>query len=113
MKKTIIIIIVLILVAISLYFHFKVFSENQFIRGFVFKNSAAAVKGMKITDKRVVTDKNGAQWMFFQIEPLPKGVTDPAAGVMRKNKGKWEGIAFGTFGVEDLLPEEVRIEFGL
>ena len=32
---------------------------------------------------------------------------------MKKVKGKWDGVAFGTFGVEDLLPEEVRIELGL
>ncbi len=110
MKKIVIIIVVSVFVAISLYSHFKAFSENQSIRSFVLKNSAATIKGIKITDKRVSKDK---VWLFFQIEPLPKGVTDPAAGVMKKVKGKWDGIAFGTFGVEVFLPEEVRIEFGI
>lgn len=85
---------------------------DTIIKKYVLSGSAPTVKDLIVLDKKIITDKEGTEWLKFNVKPLPEGVTDPAYGVMEKVGEQWQGIGFGTCCVEDNLSIEVGEALG-
>ena len=87
---------------------------NNAIKDFVLGHSAPAVKApdVKISRKVYYTDPSGTNWAEFCILGIPN-LTGPVYGFMKKVPGgDWEGVNFGSGGVECGLPADVQSGLG-
>lgn len=111
-----IIIIIVLLVAFLLGLFILRNSQNdkilrELIKSYVLANASDSVEDVIVYEVVKVVDNQGVEWIWFQLDPLPKDVTDSAYGFMRKSENGWVGVGFGTFAVEMDLPEEVWAKF--
>jgi len=82
---------------------------NKSIRDCVLGMAAPSITDVTIDKKYYYTDLAGTKWIRFHVSPIPEGSADPAYGVMKKIPGgKWVVVDFGTAGVEDNLPTDVK-----
>jgi hypothetical protein len=82
---------------------------NKIIRDCVLGMAAPSITDVTIDKKYYYTDASKTQWIRFHVSPIPQGSADPAYGVMKKvTGGKWTVVDFGTAGVEDNLPTDVK-----
>jgi len=82
---------------------------NKIIRDCVMGIAASSITDVSIDKKYYYTDSSDTRWIRFHVSPIPVGSADPAYGVIKKVTGaKWAVVDFGTAGVEDTLPADVK-----